>query len=244
MIALRHPRSTPRRIGLLAPFAELPGEYMDVVAEASEPAIAWQVVTESPDSHEIPDLRAMGGDEILMNGVKRLKRWRPDIVMWACTSGSFVLGSKGASRQAALLETSSAVPASSTSLAFSDALRSLGCTTVSVLSPYPEAATQAFLAFLLECGVRVAGAAHLGHPGARSSELLDAETVRSEISDFRTDCPVLLPDTAVWGFTILEQLEGETHELLVANQVTLWQAFRMLGLSTDSPRFGVLRGYA
>ncbi|MGZ5374464.1 MAG: aspartate racemase/maleate isomerase family protein [Aeromicrobium sp.] len=242
MTAILQPHAATRRIGLLAPFAELPGEYVDVIAEASEPAIAWQVVTESPDSHALADLRAMGSDEILMDGAQRLKRWRPDIVMWACTSGSFVLGRNGARHQATLLQTSSAVPASSTSLAFWDALRSIGCTDVSVLSPYPEAATQAFLAFLLECGVRVADVAHLGHPGARSSELLDAQTVRSAISDFRTDCLVLLPDTAVWGFTILEQLEGEAHQLLVANQVTLWQAFRMLGLTTDTPRFGVLRG--
>ncbi|OFV81138.1 MAG: hypothetical protein A2W26_10075 [Acidobacteria bacterium RBG_16_64_8] len=184
----------------------------------------------------------MGSDESLMTGAERLKRWRPDIVMWACTSGSFVLGRAGASHQAALLESSSGVPASSTSLAFAEALGWLGCTTVSLLSPYPEAATQAFLAFLHECGIRVADATHLDHSGARSSELLDAQTVRSAISGFRTDCPVLLPDTAVWGFAILKELEGETHELLVANQVTLWQAFRMLGLSTRSSCFGLLTG--
>lgn len=230
-----------KRIGLLAPFAELPGEYVDVLDEASEPVVVWQVVTESIDSHDIPHLRALGSDEALRSGAQRLKRWRPDFVMWACTSGSFVFGREGAIRQAAMLEAAAGVAASSTSLAFVDALRSLSISIVSVLSPYPAEATDAFIAYLGEYRVSVAKVLHLDHPGARSSELLDGAATHAALTEFDPKHVILLPDTAVWGFEILESLAGAPYRLLVANQVTLWQAFRRLSISTDTPRFGILR---
>lgn len=239
------PASTrARRIGLLGPYAELPGEYVDVVAQASEPALVWQVVTESVDSHDVDDLASLARREVLLDGARRLARWRPDAVMWACTSGSFVLGYDQAVAQRRVLGEALGVPVSSTSLAFVDALRALSVDTVSVLSPYPEPATGRLVAFLGECGIGVAGTVHLDCPGARWSELLDAERLRPGLAALGTVNPVLLPDTAVWGFSILEELAGHPAVVLAANQVTLWQAFRLAGMGTDLAAFGPLRGLA
>src|SRR5262245_48746500 len=146
---------SPRRIGLLGPFAELPGEYADVVADAPDPAIMWQVVTEAADSHTVEDLRRAARHDVLVGGARRLLRWKPDVVMWACTSGSFILGRDGAMAQRAALEAACGVPASSTSLAFVEAVRAVNSTDVDVISPYPRAATEAFVAFLREWGIRV-----------------------------------------------------------------------------------------
>lgn len=234
----------PRRIGLLGPFAELPGEYADAVADAPDPAIVWQVVTEAADSHAPEDLQRAARHDVLVAGARRLLRWKPDVVMWACTSGSFILGRDGALAQRAALEAACGVPASSTSLAFVEAVRALDATDVDVMSPYPAAATEAFVAFLREWGISVGWAAHLDHPSGRSSDGLRLEDLEPHLRTRRGSSLVLIPDTAVWGFELLSRLQAvdDRCPMLVANQVTVWQAFRLAAMSTDTPRLGLLRG--
>ena len=56
---------------------------------------------------------------------------------------------------------------------------------------------------------------------------------------------VLVPDTAVWGFELFAELGPRLDApLLTANQVTLWHAFDLAGLSTNMEQFGALRGLA
>lgn len=232
-----------RRVGLLVPFRELPGEIADVVAAAAEPAAQWQVVTESADSHDIPELLRTGADEPLLDGLERMLRWRPDVVAWACTSGSFAGGRAWALAQARTLERAAGVPVTSTSLAFVEALAALGVGAVSVVSPYPEPATAAFAAFLEEWGITVRASTHLGYPGGAESSLLDPREVADAIDAVVSDVPVLLPDTAVWGFELRRELAPRVPvPLIVANQVTLWHAFGLAGMSTDVEAFAELRG--
>jgi maleate cis-trans isomerase len=231
------------RIGLLAPFKELPGEISDVFAAAREPISHWQVITAAVDSHDMGDLAITGADAALLAGVERMRRWRPTVVAWACTSGSFYAGRARAVEQARRLEVAAGVPVTSTSLAFVEALAALGVGAVSVVGPYPEPATHAFAEFLGEWGIRVERSAHLDCAAAATSELLDGGDVDAALRQVGTDVPILLPDTAVWGIEIQRELASELPvPLLVANQVTLWQAFDLAGASTELDAFGTLRG--
>ncbi|HEX2071237.1 MAG TPA: hypothetical protein VHF90_06280 [Thermoleophilaceae bacterium] len=234
---------TPRRIGLLAPYRELPGELVDVVAAAPEPALLWQVVTAAADSHELADLRETGSEAVLRDGVERIRRWRPSVVSFACTSGSFIRGRDGALAQAGALARESGVPATSTSLAFVEALGALGVDAVALLSPYPQPATDAFSEFLADWGVAVRSSTALGRPGGRASELLTAGQIEAALGTLDSSLPTLLPDTAVWGLEIQAALAGRLRSpLLTANQVTLWNAFDLAGLATALPAFGPLAG--
>jgi maleate cis-trans isomerase len=133
------------------------------------------------------------------------------------------------------------VPATSTSLAFVEAVAALGVEEVSVVAPYPREAADSFAAFLGEWGIGVRATVALGLPGASSSERLTAADVEREIERLDQAVPVLLPDTAVWGIEILRELAPRLRApLLVANQVTLWQAFELAGLDTDLPAFDLL----
>jgi maleate cis-trans isomerase len=231
------------RIGILGPYRELPGELNDVVASALEPAVAWQVVTAAADSHAIPDLIETGDGAVLRDGIERMRRWRPDAISFACTSGSFVRGREGALAQAWEMAQAAGVPATSTSLAFADALATLEIGEVALVAPYPEAATEAFVAFLAEWGVRVGPSVALGYEGGLASETLRAAELRPVLERIDTDLPVLIPDTATWGFELHGELAGSLSQpLLTANQVTLWQLFAILGMSTDIAAFGALRG--
>jgi maleate cis-trans isomerase len=236
---------TARRIGLLAPYRELPGEIADLVAEAREPALAWQVVTAAADSHALADLRRTGSEAVLLDGIERLRRWRPAVVSFACTSGSFVGGRSGALAQARTMEQAAGVPATSTSLAFVAALHALAIEEVALLSPYPRPATDALVEFLADWGVAVRSSTALGCAGGRESELLGAAEVVAALGALDGDLPTLVPDTAVWGLEIQRELATEARpRLLVANQVTLWNAFDLAGMSTDLPAFGPLAGLA
>lgn len=233
---------SPRRIGLLVPFRELPGEIADVVAQAPEPVAQWQVLTASADSHDIDELLETGADEPLLAGLERMLRWRPDVVAWACTSGSFVGGRAWALAQARTLERLAGVPATSTSLAFIEALTALHVDEVSLVSPYPEPATAAFITFLADWGITVRTATHLGRPSGAESALLGPDDVGPAVEALGGDVPVLLPDTAVWGFELHRELALRVPcPLLVANQVTLWHAFELAGVSTDIEAFAELR---
>jgi len=232
-----------RRIGLLAPFQELPGEIADVVAEAHEPAAQWQVITAAADSHDISSLHAAGDDAVLRAGVERMLRWRPSVVVWACTSGSFVGGRGRALEQATRLEEAAGAPATSTSLAFAEALSALDIEEIALISPYPEPATAAFVDFLAEWGVAVTASVHMDCASGTVSELLTARDFGDALEAVGNDVPIVIPDTAVWGFELHRELAPRLSvPLLVANQVTLWHAFDLAGMSTDIERFGALRG--
>jgi maleate cis-trans isomerase len=232
-----------RRIGVLAPLRELPGELEDVAAAAAEPVALWQVLTESFDDHSMAALLATGEQAALLAGVERMRRWRPDVVAWACTSGSFVRGRAGALAQVEAIEAAAGVPATSTSLAFVEAAAALGIAEVVVVAPYPREAADAFAAFLGEWGIAVSETVPLGCVGPSVSERLDAGDVERALAPLRSDVAVLLPDTAVWGIEILAELAPRlSAPLLVANQVTLWHAFELIGLATGIPAFGALAG--
>lgn len=233
----------PRRVGVLAPGRELPGELQDVAAAARGPVALWQVVTESTDDHAIEALRATADERRLLAGVERLARWRPDVVAWGCTSGSFVGGRGGALAQVAAIEGAAGVPATSTSLAFVEAAAALGIEEVAVVAPYPDAAADAFSAFLGEWGIAVRASRPLGCAGPSTSERLTAADIARDAAELDPALALLLPDTAVWGIELLPALAAlRSAPVLVANQVTLWHAFDLIGADTDLPALGALAG--
>ena len=82
--------------------------------------------TYGEDLHAVDVLLDLGSEDKLAEGAGRIARYRPDAVLWACTSGSFVFGWDGATDQADKLAKAAGVPASSTSFAFVHAAHALG----------------------------------------------------------------------------------------------------------------------
>lgn len=235
------------RIGFLYPGHAAEDDYpfmQSLLPEGTELTVVHTSV--GVDAHEVDALRDLGSGERLREGAVRL-RGHVEVVMWACTSGSFVFGVDGARAQAADVARTAGVPASSTSLAFVDAARQIGVTRVAVAATYPHEVSTHFDTFLEEEGIEVLSMVSHDIPTAALAGELSEEAVielaRSNDSDEAE--AILLPDTAMHTARIIPNVERLLGKpVLTANQVTLWKGIDLLGGSVEVPELGVLFGGA
>ncbi|MGO1538487.1 MAG: maleate cis-trans isomerase family protein [Leucobacter sp.] len=195
------------------------------------------------DAHEVEALLDLGRSERLLAGADELRAAAPDAVLWACTSGSFVFGWDGARRQAAEVGEALGVPASSTSLAFVDAVRHLGLTRVAIAATYPEDVSTHFRRLLEDAGITVLTLVSHDIPTAALAGTLDDDgVVALALSNNPPEAEVvLLPDTAMHTARIIHRLEEALGKpVLTANQVTLWQGLRLAGVDAEIPQMGAL----
>ncbi|WP_298323113.1 hypothetical protein [Haloactinopolyspora sp.] len=230
-------------LGMLYPGHSAEDDYPAIEQRLGDVAVPLVHTSVGEDAHRVDALLDLGRPERLAEGAEALRRHDPDAVMWACTSGSFVFGWEGAHEQAAGVEAILGVPVSSTSLAFARAAQALGLTSVAVAATYPDDVAQRFVQFLAAAGVDVVGmsshgiitAAEVGRLGrdevfalARSYDHPDAQAV-------------LMPDTALHSVAWLDDLEEHVGKtVLTANQVTVWEALRLVGAASSRPGLGRL----
>ncbi|SEH59372.1 Maleate cis-trans isomerase [Mycolicibacterium rutilum] len=197
------------------------------------------------DAHRVDALLDLGGEDRLADGVRRLADTRPQAVMWACTSGSFVFGPEGARHQAAKVAAAAGVPASSTSIAFVDALRHLGIGRVAVAASYPHDVAEHFVRFLAADGVEVVAMGSHGIITAAEVGTLEPDRVCDMViaADHPDAQAVLVPDTAMHTLAIIDRLEAAVGKpVLTANQVTVWKGLQLAGGAPALPGLGRLFG--
>lgn len=193
--------------------------------------------------HTVAELRRVGQVSNLLDGARRAVEHRPDALVWACTSGSFVFGRGGAEDQARRLGEYAGLPASSTSLAFARAVETLGFSRVAIAASYPEDLARHFRTFLADSGTAVVSLDSSGLPTAGEAGLLGLpDLVRMARAADRPEAQaVLIPDTAVHSLAWLDQLEEAVGKpVLTANQVTVWEGLRLAGRLQHLPGLGLL----
>ncbi|MDJ0461060.1 decarboxylase [Streptomyces sp. H27-C3] len=195
------------------------------------------------DAHRLDALIEMGSAPRLAAGVEELRLAGAEAVVWACTSGSFVLGWDGAHEQVRTLALTAGLPASSTSFAFAHAVRELGATRVAIAATYPQDVAAYFTDFLKSSDIEVVA--------ARGSGIITAAEVgtwgRDEVMALARagDHPdaevVLLPDTALHTAQHIPELEEVLGKpVLTANQVTVWEGLRLVERRVRGPKLGTL----
>lgn len=183
------------------------------------------------DAHRVEALRDLGEPGRLLEGAEALGEGT-EAVVWACTSGGFVLGWEGADRQLDPLRRHLGVPVSFTSFSFVEAARALKVERVTVGATYPADITDLFADFLARGGVEVLGGGSLGILTAEEVGTLGRERVLELArSADRPDAEaLLLPDTALHTAAWVEDLEEAVGKpVLTANQVSMWHALRLAG---------------
>jgi maleate cis-trans isomerase len=183
------------------------------------------------DDHAVEALLQVARTEHILESARRLLTLRVDAILWACTSGSFILGRAGAEAQAQALRQGTGKPGTSTSIAFIGALNRIGARRVAVLATYPEPAARALAGFLGEYGITVTALRWLDAPTGFDAANIAADQLATALAD--TDLgraeAVLIPDTALPSLDIIDRLEADCGlPVLTANQVTIWGA---LGLA-------------
>lgn len=233
-------------VGLLYPGHSAEDDYPALEARLDGSVRLPVVITSvGEDAHRVDALLDLGRAERLADGASALAASAPDAVMWACTSGSFVFGPEGARNQASGVAQALGVPASSTSIAFVDALKHLGLTKVAVAASYPEDVARHFVRFLTAGGAEVVSMGSHGIFTASEVGTLTPDQVVAMVK--AADRPeaeaVLVPDTAMHTLQIVDELEAAVGKpVLTANQVTVWKGLQLLGPVPSLPALGTLFG--
>ena len=80
-------------LGFIFPCQDMRDDYLPLVAAVGGAVEAHFAVVESVDDHDPAALARYGGRiEDLQPGIERLRPHGPDVVVYACTSGSFGCG--------------------------------------------------------------------------------------------------------------------------------------------------------
>ncbi|WP_199566769.1 maleate cis-trans isomerase family protein [Streptomyces triticagri] len=172
----------------------------------------------------------------LRDAVRALSAAEPEVIAYACTSGSFVDGMAGERTMSAAMESASEVPSLTTSGAVLEALAELDARRIALVTPYTQSVTGALEDYLGEAGVEVTGRSSLGLTRhiwkvpykdvvgmAREALVGDADALFISCTNLAT-------------YDAIPQLEAELRiPVISANQVTMWAALRRLGTSAVGP---------
>ena len=190
----------------------------------------------SPLPVTVEQAEVIGDKDAVAQCTKDLIAVEPEVVAYACTSGSFVAGRAGERALVSSMLGAGAAAAVTTSGALVEALSALGVTRLAVATPYDGAVTARLHGFLEEAGVRVTGSAHLGRSGRiwTVPYAVTAALVR-DVAAAGGEA-VFVACTNLPTYDIVAPLEAELGiPVLTANQVTMWACLRRIGSAAVGP---------
>ncbi len=190
--------------------------------------------------------RLVSEHETLADGVRTLTAIAPEVVAYACTSGSFVGGIAGERAMCAAMTRAGAMPSVTTSGALLEALAELGVRRVALVTPYTVSVTRALEAYVAEAGIMVTGCSfmgltrHIWKVPYRDVVDMARTAVRGGGGGSGWDgAPadaLFISCTNLPTYDVIPQLEAELRiPVLSANQVTMWAALRLMGTRAVGP---------
>lgn len=160
------------------------------------------------------------------------------LVLFCCTSGSFIGGIGYDARLMERMEAATGLPALTTSTAVVAALRALEIRRLSMGTPYPDPVNEAEIDFLARSGVRVVKAKGLGI----ERPPLVSQTPPERLIQLAEEivCPeaqaIFLSCTGLIVMDLIPRLERLHHRpVITSNQATLWMALKRLGAEAKRP---------
>jgi maleate isomerase len=222
------------RAALLDDFRSYLPESVDMITSAT-PVPARDVTAELNI-----DL-AVNGD--IEESARRLLRYHPEFIAYYCTTVSFIRGPGMEVEIAERITRATGLPATTTSASMIEALRHLGIRKVAVASPYLPEVEKAFVRFIEAYGIAVVKSDSLhrseGHSIVDPDEMTRlAESVDSERAD-----AVFIGCTGQRLAGYLDAMEKRLAKpVMCANQVTAWNAVRLMGLEPRVDGRGSLFG--
>ena len=231
------------RIGIIYPGGGAEHEYY-IHAEKSKQniqiflALSRHGGTENND-HDVEELKKTARIDWICEAADRILCLDLNVLFYACTSGSFVLGRSHAEKQIQTLKEKSNLPAGSTSLAFVKALNLLKFERIGLLGTYPEDATLLFLNFLNEFNIKIQKLDYLDASSGWDASKLEEKVILEKVLKLSKFCDcILLPDTALPSMDLIDTLQSKSGKIILsANQVSLWDSISMASDNIDSQKF-------
>ncbi len=231
--AVLEDRTGEAGIGIIAPFdLVLDREYWQWVPEGVSIHLTRTPNRDLPVGMELA--RAVSDLKVVAQATRDLSVAAPEIIVYACTSGSFADGLAGEARLRTTMEQAGARRAITTSGALLEALEALRAGRVAIGTPYDAEVTTKLVQFLAEAGYVPISNAFFGlsgdifrvGPASVRKLALAADHPEADV--------IFLSCTNLRTFGLLEGIQRELGKpVLSANQVTVWAALRTLGLADD-----------
>ncbi|MFH9016532.1 aspartate/glutamate racemase family protein [Streptomyces sp. NPDC017943] len=180
--------------------------------------------------------RIVSGRETLVGAVRSFTAVAPEVVAYACTSGSFIEGGLGEREMCRVMTRAASIPSVTTSGALLEALDNLGVHRVALVTPYTTSVTHALEKYLAEAGVTVTGCAYMGLTRDiwKVSYRKTMHMARIAVDDAAD--AVFISCTNLATYDVIAQLETELGiPVLSANQVTMWSALSRLDTKALGP---------
>lgn len=180
--------------------------------------------------------RLVSEHQTLREAVRALMAVAPEVVAYACTSGSFVGGVAGERAMCAAMTQAGELPSVTTSGALLDALAAMGVRRVALVTPYTESVTSSLEEYLGQAGIAVTGRAFLGLTRhIWKVPYRDVVDMARHAVVGAADC-LFISCTNLPTYDVIPQLEAELRmPVLSANQVTMWAALRRIGACAVGP---------
>jgi maleate cis-trans isomerase len=240
-LAARGPSPTAG-VGVIVPFDfALDRELWRWVPESAALHVTRTPFVPSPVTAEMA--RAISDPEPVRRATRDVLEPEPQVVAYACTSGSFVDGAAGEIALTGVMIDAGASVALTTAGALVTALDELGARRISVVTPYVDDLTERLESFLASHGVSTAASVGLGLLGQIWRVSYD-EVVRAVRAADRPDAEaVFISCTNLATYDVIAPLERLLGKpVLTANQVTVWAALRELGQPAVGPGQSLITG--
>lgn len=218
-------------IGLICPGGGIKNPEIEMAkyAPADIKLLTRQIPLAKIDPQVLSDFGDMADD-----AAKDLAAQGADLVVFNCTSGSFIRGLGYDLEIIRRLEKATGLPAITTTTAVVAALKSVGGTHLTMVTPYPDSVNEVEIRFLEESGFHLVSSKGLGIVQMNLVAKVPFDQLYALIRD--TDRPqsnCIFISCA--GLRVLDYIRGlESNfqkSVITSNQATLWMALRTLGRS-------------
>jgi maleate isomerase len=188
-------------------------------------------------------LAEMTANDELERAAEKLAWAEVDVILFACTSGSFIHGLGWDRELITRIETASKTPATTTSTAVMAAFKAVGATRVTLCTPYTDDINRIEAEYFAANGYPVVNASGLGLEFDRDIARLEpddaqAQVARTDVSE--ADC-IFISCTDYHVLDAIEPIENRHGKSVVtSNQAGAWAALRMMGINEAIPGAGRL----
>ncbi len=164
-----------------------------------------------------------------------------DAICYSCTAASVVIGDEAI--RDSIHTSRPGVPVITPSDAACRALRALGATRISILTPYTVETSQPFAEYFSAQGLNVLRLECLGIEDDRDMALVSDDTIIQASVTLNTDDTdaLFISCTGLPAVNVVEEIERQIGKPVVSsNQASIWMSLRAAGLDDSVAGFGSL----